>query len=110
MTNQQFTEVPIAHAESIETPQAIEGGFAFKQSIKNKNTDEQLRKLGMGWIWAEGGSREHLRDCLAQKGWAVTPGKWMDGWKNAHKSEFIQAHFIFLDFDGDRRLVDAVAD
>ena len=64
----------------------------------------------MGWIWAEGGSREHLRDCLTQKGWAVTPGKWKDGWKNAHKSEFIQAHFIFLDFDGDRRLVDAVAD
>ena len=110
MTNQQFTEVPIAQSETIETLQTLEGGFAFKQSIKNKATDEQLRKLGMGWIWAEGGSREHLRDCLTNKGWAVTPGKWKDGWKNAHKSEFIQAHFIFLDFDGDRRLVDVVAD
>lgn len=109
MTN-QFTEVPIAQSETIAAPQTLEGGFAFKQSIKNKATDEQLCKLGMGWIWAEGGSREHLRDCLTNKGWAVTPGKWKDGWKNAHKSEFIQAHFIFLDFDGDRRLVDVVAD
>lgn len=106
----EFTEVPIVPPEPIETSSIAEGGFAFKQSIRNKATDEQLRKLGMGWIWAEGGTREHLRDCLTQKGWAVTPGKWKDGWKNAHKSEFIQAHFIFLDFDGDRPLVDAVAD
>ena len=110
MTN-EFKEVPIVQSsEPIETPDTIEGGFAFKQSIKNKATDEQLRKLGMGWIWAEGGSREHLRDCLTVKGWAVTPGRWRDSWKNAHKSEFLQAHFVFLDFDGDRRLVDVIAD
>ena len=113
MKTNEFTEVPVAIDQSlIETPpyQPTPGGFAFKQSIINKASEEQLRKLGMGWIWADGGSREHLRDCLTVKGWAVTPGRWKGGWKNNHKSEFLQAHYIFLDFDGGRKLVDAVAD
>lgn len=47
---------------------------------------------------------------MSVKGWAVTPGRWKDGWKNNHQSEFLSAHFIFLDFDGGLKLTAAVAD
>ncbi len=102
----KFTEVSITNGVPNTTQNM---GFSFKQSIRNKATDDELCKLGMGWVWADCGNREHLRDCLTAKGWAVTPGRWRDGWKNNHKSEFLSAHFIFLDFDGGLKLTEAVA-
>ena len=85
-------------------------GFSFKRNIINKATDEQLSKLGRGWIWADGGDRHHLKDCLTVKGWAATGGHWSDGWKNSNKGNFIAANYIFLDFDGKVKLQNVMAD
>lgn len=85
-------------------------GFSFLSEIENKANDEELKRLGRGWIWAPGGSSEHLLDCLTKKGWAVTPGQWKGGWKNNKQSEMFSASFVFLDYDGGRSLKSAVAD
>ena len=46
MKSNEFTEVPITNG----IPHTNENiGFSFKQSIRNKATDDQLRKLGYGW-------------------------------------------------------------
>lgn len=85
-------------------------GFAFKRGIVNKATDEQLSKLGRGWVWCANGEPHHLVDCLTVKGWAVTPGKWNGGWKNSNMSTFWGADYVFLDFDGDVPLKEIKAD
>jgi hypothetical protein len=76
-------------------------GFSFKKGIVNKATDDQLSKLGRGWVWVEDGSPEHLLNCLTDKGWAVTPGRWQNGWKHSKNSVFWGATYMFLDFDGE---------
>lgn len=76
-------------------------GFSFKKGIVNKATDDQLSKLGRGWVWCEDGSPQHLLNCLTDKGWAVTPGRWQNGWKHSKNSIFWGATYMFLDFDGD---------
>ena len=85
-------------------------GFSFLSEIENKANNEELKRLGRGWIWAPGGTSDHLLDCLTKKGWAVTPGHWEDGWKNNKRSKMFCASYVFLDYDGGRNLKSAVAD
>ncbi len=85
-------------------------GFSFKSSIINKASDDQLSKLGRGWIWANKGTIDHLKTCIAEKGWAVTPGRWKDGWKNGSEGQFLGSSTAFLDFDGGVSLTTIVAD
>lgn len=85
-------------------------GFSYKQGIINKATQDQLSKLGMGWVWVNTENIDHLIDCLTNKGFAVTPGHWAGGWKNNRKSVFWGASYVFLDFDGERVMSEVLAD
>ena len=79
----------------------FKGGFSFRDNIVGKVPPHLVKDmmLGDGWMWAPEASPEHLLDCVTNKGWAVSPGRWKGGHKSKKKGEFIEASYLLLDFD-----------
>ena len=77
------------------------GGFSFRDDVINKPQTHELYELMLGthWTWAEGATPEQLKNCLTQRGFAVTPARWHDGFKSKKNGRLLEANFILLDYD-----------
>ena len=75
------------------------GGFSFRDNVVGKPSDPQGMQLGSGWIWAEAAQPEHLLNCLTVQGFAVSPGRWLDGHKSKKSGTLTEASYLLLDYD-----------
>ena len=89
-------------------------GFSVHTDIINK---QKPYLLADNWGWVEDGTPDRLLTAVAVKGYAFTPGRWLDGfdkrltdegeprgdrkaWKHAILGSMSEAWYVALDFDG----------
>ncbi len=79
----------------------FQGGFSYRDNVVGKPPADSLRGLMLGdqWIWAPGAQPEHLLNAVAEKGYAVTPARWRNGYKSKKRGVFLEASYLLLDFD-----------
>ena len=83
------------------TSAAFRGGFSFRDNVVGKPPEHDLKGLMLGdqWVWAGGAQPSQLLNAVAVLGYAVTPGRWVNGYKSKKKGQFIESSYLMLDFD-----------
>lgn len=89
-----------------QTPDAMSnnefrGGYSFRQNVVGKPPENCVAGLMLGsdWVWAEEAQPAHLLNCLTKHGYAVTPGRWVDGHKSKRNGLMTEANYLLLDYD-----------
>lgn len=93
-------------------------GFSVRRDVRNKPAkgDQIYQTFHRDWEWVDGDAHRLLKAVTA--GVAISPGRWADGidkhgnpikgYKSKFNGEFLEAHFVMLDFDGELSLTTAI--
>ncbi|MDB4673153.1 AAA family ATPase [bacterium] len=93
-------------------------GFSVRRDVRNKPAkgDQIYQTFHRDWEWVDGDAHRLLKAVTA--GVAISPGRWADGidkhgnpikgYKSKFNGEFLEAHFVMLDFDGELSLAKAI--